>query len=166
MHSISILSIITSVTFLLTKHPLSMGFTLIIQTILISMMTGLLINMFWFSYILIISMLSGMLVLFIYMASVASNEKFHTTWSMALYIIPLSFSSAILFFIMDQLESGSMQSMMKKNMLEDNQLTSLAKLFNLNNMSITILLVTYLFLTMIAVSYVANTYEGPLRAKN
>nr|QKN22823.1 NADH dehydrogenase subunit 6 [Linshcosteus costalis] len=166
MHLIPMLSMMTSITFMLTKHPLSMGLTLIIQTILIAMMTGMMINMFWFSYILVISMLSGMLVLFIYMASVASNEKFHTTWSMALYLIPLTFSSAILFFIMDRLSNMSMQSMMKKNMLEANQLMSAAKLFNLNNMSITMLLVSYLFLTMIAVSYVANTYEGPLRAKS
>nr|YP_009659087.1 NADH dehydrogenase subunit 6 [Triatoma migrans]QCQ69471.1 NADH dehydrogenase subunit 6 [Triatoma migrans] len=166
MCSISILSAITSIIFMLTKHPLSMGLMLIIQTILIAMMTGLLTNMFWFSYILVMSMLSGMLVLFIYMASVASNEKFHTSWSMILCIIPLTFSSAILFFIMDQLESSSMQSMMKKNMLEANQLMSLVKLFNLNNMAITIMLVSFLFLTMIGVSYVANTYEGPLRMKS
>nr|YP_009648741.1 NADH dehydrogenase subunit 6 [Panstrongylus rufotuberculatus]QDB64204.1 NADH dehydrogenase subunit 6 [Panstrongylus rufotuberculatus] len=166
MMSISMLSMTASITFLLTKHPLSMGLTLIIQTILVAMMTGLMINMFWFSYILVISMLSGMLVLFIYMASVASNEKFHTSWSMLLYILPLTISSVILFLIVDQLESSSMWSTMKKNTLGAEQLMSLNKLFNLNNMSITMLLVSYLLLTMIAVSYVANIYEGPLRMKS
>nr|QKY63769.1 NADH dehydrogenase subunit 6 [Dipetalogaster maximus] len=166
MASISLISITTSITFLLTKHPLSMGLTLIIQTIMVAMMTGLMINMFWFSYILIISMLSGMLVLFIYMASVASNEKFHTTWSMALYMLPLTISSVILFFMVDQLETESMWSTMKKNTLGAEQLISLNKLFNLNNMSITLLLVSYLFLTMIAVTYVSNIYEGPLRMKS
>nr|YP_009919161.1 NADH dehydrogenase subunit 6 [Paratriatoma lecticularia]QMP96795.1 NADH dehydrogenase subunit 6 [Paratriatoma lecticularia] len=166
MTSISLISVTASITFLLTKHPLSMGLTLIIQTILVAMMTGLMINMFWFSYILIISMLSGMLVLFIYMASVASNEKFHTTWSMILYMLPLTISSVILFFIVDQLETESMWSTMKKNTLGAEQLISLNKLFNLNNMSITLLLVSYLFLTMIAVTYVTNIHEGPLRSKN
>nr|YP_009919165.1 NADH dehydrogenase subunit 6 [Triatoma mazzottii]QMP96808.1 NADH dehydrogenase subunit 6 [Triatoma mazzottii] len=166
MMTMSLLSMTISITFLLTKHPLSMGLTLIIQTMTVAMMTGLMINMFWFSYILVISMLSGMLVLFIYMASVASNEKFHTTWSMTLYILPLTISSVIFFFLVEQLETESMCSTMKKHTLGAEQLISLNKLFNLNNMSITMLLVSYLFLTMIAVSYVANTYEGPLRTKN
>nr|QKY63782.1 NADH dehydrogenase subunit 6 [Triatoma barberi] len=166
MTSISIICVTTSITFMLTKHPLSMGLTLIIQTITVATMTGLMVNMFWFSYILVISMLSGMLVLFIYMASVASNEKFHTSWSMTMYIIPLSLSSVILFFMVDQLENESMWSTMKKNTLGAEQLMSLNKLFNLNNMSITMLLVSYLFLTMIAVTYVANIYEGPLRMKS
>nr|DAD54573.1 TPA_inf: NADH dehydrogenase subunit 6 [Panstrongylus lignarius] len=166
MATLSLLSVTTSITFMFTKHPLSMGLTLIIQTILVAMMSGLMINMFWFSYILIISMLSGMLVLFIYMASVASNEKFHTSWSMILYIAPLTASSAILFFLVDQLENSSMWSTMKKSILENEQLVTLMKLFNFHNMSITILLVSYLFLTMIAVSYVTNIYEGPLRMKN
>nr|QKY63855.1 NADH dehydrogenase subunit 6 [Triatoma phyllosoma] len=166
MMTMSLLSMTASITFLLTKHPLSMGLTLIIQTMTVAMMTGLMINMFWFSYILVISMLSGMLVLFIYMASVASNEKFHTTWSMTLYILPLTISSVIFFFLVEQLETKSMCSTMKKHTLGAEQLISLNKLFNLNNMSITMLLVSYLFLTMIAVSYVANTYEGPLRTKN
>nr|QKY63881.1 NADH dehydrogenase subunit 6 [Triatoma protracta] len=166
MMSISLISVTASITFMLTKHPLSMGFTLIIQTITVAIMTGMMINMFWFSYILIISMLSGMLVLFIYMASVASNEKFYTSWSMAMYIIPLTISSVILFFMVDQLENESMWSTMKKNTLGAEQLISLNKLFNLNNMSITMMLVSYLFLTMIAITYVTNIYEGPLRMKN
>nr|ABR27930.1 NADH dehydrogenase subunit 6 [Triatoma infestans] len=151
---------------MMTKHPLSMGLTLIIQTLLIAMMTGMMVNMFWFSYILVISMLSGMLVLFIYMASVASNEKFHTSWSMALFIMPFLASSLVLFFIVDQLETSSMWSTMKKSSMSNEQLISLLKLFNPHNMSITILLVSYLFLTMIAVTYVSNVYEGPLRMKS
>nr|QKY63907.1 NADH dehydrogenase subunit 6 [Triatoma rubida] len=166
MASISIISLITSITFLLTKHPLSMGLTLIIQTLMVAMMTGLMINMFWFSYILVISMLSGMLVLFIYMASVASNEKFHTTWSMLLYILPLMILSIVLFFIMDQMDTSSMFISLEKNSVGAGYLISLSKLFNMNNMLITMLLVSYLFLTMIAVSYIASTYEGPLRMKS
>nr|QKN22816.1 NADH dehydrogenase subunit 6 [Triatoma nitida] len=166
MASMSLLSVTVSITFLLTKHPLSMGLTLIIQTLMVAMMTGLMINMFWFSYILVISMLSGMLVLFIYMASVASNEKFHTTWSMLMYMMPMIIMSMMMFFIMDQLEVSCMSPSIKKSMTGAEQLISLNKLFIFNNMSITIMLVSYLFLTMIAISYIANVHEGPLRMKS
>lgn len=166
MISISLISVTTRITFLLTKHPLSIGFTLIIQTITVAIITGIIVNIFWFSYILIISILRGILVLFIYIARVASNEKFYTSWSMAIYIIPLTISSVILFFIVDQLENERMWSTIKKNTLGAEQLIRLNKLFNLNNISITIMLVSYLFLTIIAITYVTNIYEGPLRIKN
>nr|DAC84440.1 TPA_asm: NADH dehydrogenase subunit 6 [Rhodnius pictipes] len=159
-------SMMTSMMFSTTKHPLSMGLTLIIQTMLVSMITGLIINMFWFSYILLISMLSGMLVLFIYMASVASNEKFHTSMSLSFVTVSVFTSSILLFFIVDQLKLSSMWSTMKKNMMSNEQIMALIKLFSLHNMTITIVLVSYLFITMIAVSYVVNVYDGPLRSKN
>nr|QKY63920.1 NADH dehydrogenase subunit 6 [Triatoma vitticeps] len=160
------ISLITSITFTRMKHPLSMGLTLITQTILVALITGLMTNMFWFSYILVISMLSGLLILFIYMASVASNEKFYTSWTMALFIIPLCISSTVLFFIVDQLKTSSMWSTMKKSSLGNDQLITLLKLFNPHNMMITLLLVSYLFLTMIAITYVTNIHEGPLRTKS
>nr|YP_009672673.1 NADH dehydrogenase subunit 6 [Rhodnius pictipes]QDB64193.1 NADH dehydrogenase subunit 6 [Rhodnius pictipes] len=159
-------SMMTSMMFMTTKHPLSMGLTLIIQTMLVSMITGLIINMFWFSYILLISMLSGMLVLFIYMASVASNEKFYTSMSLSFVTVSVFTSSILLFFIVDQLKLSSMWSTMKKNMMSNEQIMALIKLFSLHNMTITIVLVSYLFITMIAVSYVVNVYDGPLRSKN
>ncbi|YP_009919186.1 NADH dehydrogenase subunit 6 (mitochondrion) [Rhodnius prolixus] len=159
-------SMITSMMFSTTKHPLSMGLTLIIQTILVSMITGLIINMFWFSYILLISMLSGMLVLFIYMTSVASNEKFQTSVSMSSITAMALMSSIILLFIVDQLKTKSMWSTMKKDMMSNEQMMSLLKLFSMHNMWITIMLVSYLFISMITVSYVVNVHDGPLRTKN
>uniref|UniRef100_UPI003002606B NADH dehydrogenase subunit 6 n=1 Tax=Triatoma boliviana TaxID=3120505 RepID=UPI003002606B len=166
MTSIMILSITTSIVFTMMKHPLSMGLTLIIQTIMVSIMTGLMINVFWFSYILIISMLSGALVLFTYMASVASNEKFHTSMQMMIFIMMILIPASISFFLVDQLENKMIWSTMKKDMLSMEYTDTLLKLFNLHNLFITILMISYLFLTMIAVTYVTNIYEGPLRMKN
>lgn len=46
------------------------------------------------------------------------------------------------------------------------QLSSLNKLFRVQNIIITIILASYLFLTIIAINYIVNINEGPLRRKN
>nr|YP_009422180.1 NADH dehydrogenase subunit 6 [Reduvius tenebrosus]AGO28021.1 NADH dehydrogenase subunit 6 [Reduvius tenebrosus] len=160
------LSIIVSMVFPMLNHPLSMGLMLIIQTLLVAMITGMMINMFWFSYILIMTMLSGALVLFIYMASVASNEKFYSSISSSTIIIPIMLMSLTTLFLVDQMGSSKIWSTSKKSMVMNDQMMNLAKLFNMHNMFITLFMINYLLFTMICVSYIVNVYEGPLRTKN
>nr|YP_010596146.1 NADH dehydrogenase subunit 6 [Polididus armatissimus]WAJ48478.1 NADH dehydrogenase subunit 6 [Polididus armatissimus] len=159
-----IISITISIMFMFLKHPLSMGLMLILQTLMIAIITGMMINTFWFSYILIISILSGALVLFVYMASVASNEKFFTSSSMTMFMLIMLVISFIMNFLVDQLSIVKMWSTSK--MLENEQLTSLVKLFNMEYMFLTISIVIYLFITMIVVSNIVNVFEGPLRMKS
>nr|YP_004734461.1 NADH dehydrogenase subunit 6 [Agriosphodrus dohrni]ADF65641.1 NADH dehydrogenase subunit 6 [Agriosphodrus dohrni] len=158
------ISVLTSILFLAMKHPLSMGFMLIIQTIMISIITGMLINNFWFSYILLITMLSGALVLFIYMASVASNEKFFSSIKIMMFSTFMILMYMITSFIMEMNEESWMS--VKNESLMNDQMLSLLKLFNLHNLTVTIMIISYLFITMIVISYIVNVFEGPLRAKN
>nr|AWN56260.1 NADH dehydrogenase subunit 6 [Euschistus heros] len=91
--------VLLSMMMMWMNHPLSMGLILILQTIMIAMIAGFMAKSFFFSYIITIIMLSGALVLFIYMASVASNEKFNShvklmgasvvTFSITLYTLLL-----------------------------------------------------------------------------
>jgi NADH-ubiquinone oxidoreductase chain 6 len=53
-----------------------MGLVLLIQTLIVALLTGVLASSFWFSYILFLVFLGGMLVLFIYVTRLASNEMF------------------------------------------------------------------------------------------
>nr|YP_009742205.1 NADH dehydrogenase subunit 6 [Scolytus schevyrewi]QID77582.1 NADH dehydrogenase subunit 6 [Scolytus schevyrewi] len=65
-----------SATFLMITHPLALGAVLMGQTIIIALTCSLFNMTAWFSYILFLIMVGGMLIMFIYMTSVASNEKF------------------------------------------------------------------------------------------
>nr|AGO28140.1 NADH dehydrogenase subunit 6 [Sphedanolestes impressicollis] len=159
------MSITISISFILTKHPLSMGLSLILQTITISIITGLMINNFWFSYILLITMLSGALVLFIYMASVASNEKFKSSIKMMQFMIIMVSSSMMSSYLVEKMILDKQYSMIKIS-IKNEQMLSLIKMFNLHNMTITIMTVSYLFMTMIVISYIVDVFEGPLRTKN
>lgn len=67
----------SALIFLNLSHPVALGLVLILHTLLISGVTGLVAGNFWFSYVLFLVFLGGVLVLFIYITSLASNEKFN-----------------------------------------------------------------------------------------
>nr|QUM11274.1 NADH dehydrogenase subunit 6 [Nysius cymoides] len=144
-----------SLVFMWVKHPLSMVLIIILQTLTISVMTGMIMSSFWFSYIIMMIMMSGMLVLFIYMASIASNEKFK--FSIILFMMMILSSPMILFLNYDN-EMMNMNKTTTLNMILNN-------LFSGTTMIITMVMVVYLLYTMITVSKIVNINEGPLRIK-
>nr|QGU83703.1 NADH dehydrogenase subunit 6 [Eysarcoris aeneus] len=148
---------VLSLVLMTLNHPLSMGLILILQTIMTAMIIGYMIESFLFSYIIIIIMLSGALVLFIYMASVASNEKFKLS-------LKLSLLSMMMFMIMYILISPFNSSILFNNNNIDK--VSLIKIFNTMTAQMTLMVIIYLLFTMIVVSNIAKVTEGPLRMKN
>nr|ASY97607.1 NADH dehydrogenase subunit 6 [Pyrrhocoris tibialis]UEP16601.1 NADH dehydrogenase subunit 6 [Pyrrhocoris tibialis] len=154
--SIIIMNII-SFALIWVNHPVSMGLLIIMQTLNISMMIGMISGSFWFSYIIIIVMLSGMLVLFIYMASVASNEKFHTPIKTIYFsIIILSLGFLMQFFLESKLNEYNKLQLM-------NNLEIMMMINMMNNTKIVILMVMYLFFSMFIISSIVNISKGPLR---
>nr|YP_010222495.1 NADH dehydrogenase subunit 6 [Aethus nigritus]UCC45906.1 NADH dehydrogenase subunit 6 [Aethus nigritus] len=149
----------TSIMFLWLNHPLSMGCILICQTLIIAMITGMMISTFLFSYIIVIIMLSGALVLFIYMASVASNEKFQTPVKMITVMPVIIMISYLLSKDLTFLQGESDAT------ISYNDTLSLIKLFNSLSVYITMMMIIYLLLAMIIVSNIASVTEGPLRTK-
>lgn len=137
-----------------------MGLLLIIQTILTSILTGIIINTFWISYILLIRILRGALVLFIYISRVASNEKFlNKPWIWRLTIIVIFIR--ILFLFLEE------KIIIKNNYLGIeiiNEVFPLNKIFNIKNIYI-IILVIYLLITIIVSTHLVNIFEGPIRIK-
>nr|YP_010498958.1 NADH dehydrogenase subunit 6 [Microtendipes umbrosus]UWR98454.1 NADH dehydrogenase subunit 6 [Microtendipes umbrosus] len=165
---------IFSLMFIFMNHPLSMGLLLMLQTIIISIFTGTLTKTFWFSYSLFLIFLGGMLILFMYMTSIASNEtfKFSINKKPILFFFLTTILFMLLFFFMNyknilmnkifNMENQSMQNF--NNLIMENNLT-LNKLYNFPTNIITILLINYLFLTLIVTVKITNIFEGPLRAK-
>nr|WHE42557.1 NADH dehydrogenase subunit 6 [Habroloma sp.] len=150
---------ISSTSFLLMKHPLSMGFNLLIQTIMIALMSGLMNYNFWYSYILFLVMVGGMLVLFIYMTSISSNEKFSFKKSWMImwitFIIMIVFLSKYSQELSNELISWNQMNMNWKN--------SLNKYFMFPQNMMLIMLMIYLFITLIAVVKITKIEYGPLR---
>nr|ASM82849.1 NADH dehydrogenase subunit 6 [Phyllothelys shaanxiense] len=159
-------SIMLSIIFLFLKHPLSMGFILFLQTISMCLISGFMSLSFWFSYILVLIYLGGMLVLFMYITSLASNEMFLYSNKIFLTIslLPIIFSS--LYYLKINFSMNLYENM--ENSLTLNFMTNnfLLKMYNQPINTITILIATYLFLTLIVVVKIINIYKGPLRQMN
>nr|AVJ52595.1 NADH dehydrogenase subunit 6 [Sphaerocoris annulus] len=147
-----------SIMFLWLKHPMSMGFILMLQAVIVALISGMMISNFFFSYIIVIIMLSGALVLFIYMASMASNEKFKTPVNMILLFMVSMLINMIITNNMDTF-------MYSKNSNLGDGTISLMKLFNSMSSYITMAMILYLLFTMIVVTFIASNKEGPLRMK-
>nr|QOV03289.1 NADH dehydrogenase subunit 6 [Suillia bicolor] len=166
------LILIFSFIFMQMSHPLAMGLMLLIQTTLICLITGLMTKSFWFSYILFLIFLGGMLVLFIYVTSLASNEMFSLSLKMTAYAFILFSFLMIMYMIVDKnmitfflpnLEMESLNSMY--TYFNENSLL-LNKLYNYPTNLITLLLMNYLLITLIAVVKITKLFYGPLRLMN
>nr|YP_010728460.1 NADH dehydrogenase subunit 6 [Polypedilum yongsanensis]WEF49701.1 NADH dehydrogenase subunit 6 [Polypedilum yongsanensis] len=165
----------SSFLFFSMTHPLSLGLMLMIQTIMIVLFSGLMTKTFWFSYSLFLIFLGGMLILFMYMTSIASNEQFKFRLNPLMIFIGLSFflmtlsylflfNQKLMFFNKPQ-NLENMNLFLIKNLTLDNTFM-LNKMYNFPMNLITILLINYLFLTLIACVKITNIFEGPLRPKN
>nr|YP_010446995.1 NADH dehydrogenase subunit 6 [Loxocera planivena]UTM10360.1 NADH dehydrogenase subunit 6 [Loxocera planivena] len=157
--------------FLQMNHPLSMGMILLIQTVFISMMSGMITKTFWFSYILFLTFIGGMLVLFIYVTSLASNEMFSFSSKMMIYITSLFFLIMIIFYIINKFYSFSMMNLEMESLnkfnssLKENFLL-LNKIYNYPNNLMTILLMNYLLMVLIITVKITNLSYGPIRNMN
>nr|QXG19560.1 NADH dehydrogenase subunit 6 [Drosophila takahashii] len=163
------LIITTSIIFLNMIHPLALGLTLLIQTIFVCLISGLMTKSFWYSYILFLIFLGGMLVLFIYVTSLASNEMFNLSIKLTLFSAFILFIMLVLSFIIDKtsislfLMNNEMESIIDMNSYFTENSLSLNKLYNFPTNFITILLMNYLLITLIVVVKITKLFKGPIR---
>nr|YP_010895233.1 NADH dehydrogenase subunit 6 [Orthoprosopa grisea]WJW73772.1 NADH dehydrogenase subunit 6 [Orthoprosopa grisea] len=166
------LTLISSFIFLQMKHPLSMGMMLLIQTTLIAMLTGLMTKSFWFSYILFLIFVGGMLVLFIYMTSLASNEMFSLSMKMIIVSMTFLFMLMLSMYFLDKnipsfnSMNNEMTSITNMNSYIKENLLNLNKLYNYPTNMVTILLINYLLITLIATIKITKLFYGPIRSMN
>nr|YP_009350348.1 NADH dehydrogenase subunit 6 [Hypotermes makhamensis]AQP26846.1 NADH dehydrogenase subunit 6 [Hypotermes makhamensis] len=155
-------SMMTSMTFTQMKHPLAMGMMLLAQTMLVCLMSGMMYKSFWFSYILFMIMVGGMLVLFMYMTSLASNEMFSPSNKA---ITALATMTPIMTYMMPSTINNK-ETNEHETMMESEITTTTTIMYNQTTGTMTILLVVYMLMTLIVVVNIINVSSGPLRHSN
>nr|WRO44946.1 NADH dehydrogenase subunit 6 [Cyrebion gracilicornis] len=165
MMTMTLIMIFLAITPIFLKHPISMGLNLLIQTIIIALMTGFMSLNFWLSYLIFLVMIGGMLILFMYMTSIASNEKF--IFSKSLLIIIFIYS--IMFLTMLTFKNYNTFPIKNIDSIELIKFStyemSSNKYFMNNSKFILAILIIYLFITLIAIVSISNNTFGPLRQK-
>lgn len=170
------LILILSIIFIKINHPLSIGLILICQTLCIALFSGSISINFWFSYSLFLIFIGGILILFIYITSLSSNEifKFYLNFK-KIFLIILTLIIFLLFFYWFNLKNYLFFNEIKN--LENNSIYFIKNLENLDKLLlnkifrfpinlISIILINYLFLTLIARVKITNIFKGPLRPTN
>lgn len=145
---------------------------ILIQTLLVSLISRIIIQTYWFSYILFLTFLGGLLVLFIYVSRIASNEIFNIKiTTKILFIIIIIISLFIRFFnynlkwINLNINNYDIYKLFDIFLFFNNEnKINLSKLYNNQTFITLIIIIIYLFITLIAVIKITNIFYGPLRS--
>nr|ABB90928.1 NADH dehydrogenase subunit 6 [Grylloblatta sculleni] len=167
--ALSTMILLLSMIFTQMNHPMAMGLMLLMQTALITLMTGMMTQSFWFSYILFLVFLGGMLVLFIYVTALASNEMFSMSPKLMIMMMMTTMMTMMMMYKSSYwlTEYSTMEMNLINNVLMGKEnLMPLIKLYNNPTSPITMMLIMYLFLTLIAIVKITNIFQGALRQKN
>nr|YP_009442043.1 NADH dehydrogenase subunit 6 [Maiestas dorsalis]APO09335.1 NADH dehydrogenase subunit 6 [Maiestas dorsalis] len=153
------MSMIMSSSILMLKTPMSMGILLLVQTTMSTLIISKIMPNSWLSMIMFLMFVGGLLILFMYMSSIASNEKFKPNLKIMIIIM-------LLIFPMEELLS-EMQNLENTNNLNLTymEMTNMTKIYNKKTFLITIMMFMYMFLTMVVVTSIIKIFKGPLRAK-
>lgn len=153
--------ILLSINFTFMKHPLSIGSILLIQTILSSLICIFYINSYFFSYILFLVFIGGILILFIYISRIASNEKFY--FSIKLLLLNIIIIIIIILFNLIKFKINNINELLEINNLVDNFI--IKKLYIFPSGIMTIIIIIYLLFTLIVIVNVIRIKLLPLRRK-
>nr|YP_011021934.1 NADH dehydrogenase subunit 6 [Engelitermes zambo]WQM47282.1 NADH dehydrogenase subunit 6 [Engelitermes zambo]WQM47295.1 NADH dehydrogenase subunit 6 [Engelitermes zambo]WQM47308.1 NADH dehydrogenase subunit 6 [Engelitermes zambo]WQM47321.1 NADH dehydrogenase subunit 6 [Engelitermes zambo] len=153
------MSTMASLMFTQMKHPMAVGLMLLTQTMLMCLISGTMYSSFWFSYILFMIMIGGMLVLFMYMTSLASNEMFSPSNKM---MMATTMTLPALTYIMPAVTNNK-EMIMHDTMMENEITTTTTVMYNQMMGTMMTMLVLYMLLTLIVVVNIINVSKGPLR---
>nr|YP_010272378.1 NADH dehydrogenase subunit 6 [Mimotettix multispinosus]UKE80375.1 NADH dehydrogenase subunit 6 [Mimotettix multispinosus] len=151
------LMMLISTTISMLNTPMTMGVLLLIQTSLSTILIAKTMTSSWMPMIIFLMLIGGLLILFMYMSSIASNEKFKPN----MYIILLMF---IMILPVEEFHSEIQMNEKLINPIMSESIT-LIKIYNKKTLMITIMVFLYLLLAMISITSIIKIYKGPLRSK-
>nr|UAT98562.1 NADH dehydrogenase subunit 6 [Penthicodes atomaria] len=162
--SIKYMILMNILTSMMLKHPISLGSMLILQTTLICLNQSMMNKSPWYMYILFLTTVGGLMIMFMYMASIASNEMFNfniklmITWIMMMILINLIMINKDL-----TMEMMLKIKEIKLSITELSEEKTTSKFFSMYKMNITITMMMILMLTLVSVTNISSTFEGPLK---
>nr|YP_009753974.1 NADH dehydrogenase subunit 6 [Cyphoderus albinus]QIT06455.1 NADH dehydrogenase subunit 6 [Cyphoderus albinus] len=138
------------------SNPVAIMLTILIQSMNLTMILWLINKTAWFSFLLFMIFLGGLMVLFIYITSLASNEKFSFDWINSIKLIfPPLITSVIMVLINPSLISKATKMINTFNLITLNFSHSLLTPISM--------VMIYLLITLIVVVKISSKIQGPLR---
>nr|QQQ88929.1 NADH dehydrogenase subunit 6 [Hyalella franciscae] len=150
-----------SLSFMFTQlsTPLSLGALVVVFSFFVSMSMFLLCPSPWFSFLLFMLFLSGMMIIFIYVSSLASNELHF--YSPYFFILGLFWVSPI--FLKN--EMNKLMFMNELSVASMDNYFIMHKMYSFSVCLFTMVMIVYLLITLIVVVKNSTMVEAPLRSK-
>lgn len=157
-----------SLYFIRLAHPIRIGVILIFHTFVVGLVTGMVADNFIYSYILFLVILGGVLVLFIYITSLVSNETFSFSW-LDIFMGRVVFFLAVgcvLIFIAPVGRSLTVIEELSTLNYRNTEIIGLEKLYSGYSFILTSFLIVYLLYVLLVCVRIVGVKTGPLRKFN
>jgi len=139
-------------------HPISLVSVILTQTTIICGLRVIISSSSWFALIIFLIFVGGVIVLFIYIASLASNENF--ILNSKSFILTFLLSLVILFAY------RMFNNPTPLFYLDLNFSTFIMKIYNPVTYPLVIITIAYLLLTLIITVEIIKHYQAPLRSEH
>uniref|UniRef100_A0AAU6PTH1 NADH-ubiquinone oxidoreductase chain 6 n=1 Tax=Homidia sp. TaxID=3054010 RepID=A0AAU6PTH1_9HEXA len=149
-------SIFLSITTVIYSHPISILVSILLQTSIICLTLWILTKSSWFSFILFLIFLGGLMVLFVYITSLASNEMFKINyWDNSILMLTTLMLTLGLtnFTFFNEMWSNMTFSILNKILM----------IFSKNMILPTLTIMSYLLFVLIVAVKISSMMEGPVR---
>nr|YP_009520481.1 NADH dehydrogenase subunit 6 [Bourletiella arvalis]ATP01409.1 NADH dehydrogenase subunit 6 [Bourletiella arvalis] len=153
MKMMVLMSFSTSMLISLITNPMTMVIMIIIQSLIICLILFVTMSVSWYSYILFLIFMGGLMVLFIYICSIASNEMFSSSMN-SKKIILLMMMIAVLTLLFDK---------MQMNVLNISSIWMINKMMEVLNMTLVLMTMFFLLFSLVVVVKISNMKMGPIR---
>nr|QNH68980.1 NADH dehydrogenase subunit 6 [Ergatettix serrifemora] len=160
------MSTMINIMFITTKQPMKMVIMILMQTLVSTFMMSMKTKSTWFPYMLMIIFIGGMMVLFIYITSITPNEKSKTNPMIIISMMTMMAIFMLKYKNMKNMYYTNETNIMEINSILSNQMMFLNKIFNKPMYMLSIMMMMYLFIALIAVNKISNMKKGPLRKMN
>nr|YP_010586040.1 NADH dehydrogenase subunit 6 [Apatidelia acuminata]UZZ43776.1 NADH dehydrogenase subunit 6 [Apatidelia acuminata] len=147
-------------------HPLIITIFIIIQTVNLTMITGMISYSFWMSYIMFLVFIGGLLILFIYISSLIPNKNFSLNYKILTMTLIIMFLIILTMKIFPTFMNNEMiQFMNMMSPINEENSIFITNFYNVNEKFMTFILMNYLLLSLIITTKITSLNSGPMRNK-
>nr|AKM70011.1 NADH dehydrogenase subunit 6 [Phyllaphis fagi] len=162
MKFIMFINLTISLTLTMMKSPLTSNLVILTQSITLTLMLNLINKSSWISFMLFILYVGGLMIIFLYISSIAFNEiNFIKNYKNLIYkiiILLMMFFIIKSFIIMENFKFNNLMN------FEDN--FYLINMFIMPNNLMIYFILFILFFMLISIIWLLKNNKGPIRQKN
>nr|YP_010021207.1 NADH dehydrogenase subunit 6 [Schizoneuraphis gallarum]QOK36248.1 NADH dehydrogenase subunit 6 [Schizoneuraphis gallarum] len=163
MKFIILLNLSLSIYLITVKSPLKSNLIILIQTITLTSLTNFIMKTSWISFMIFILYIGGLMIIFLYISSIAFNELniINNNYKILIFKLTSIFMSLLLMQNLMNLENFKYENKMN---FEDNFF--FLNMFIIPNNLMIYFIMMILFFMLILIIWLLKNNKGPIRQKS